>query len=157
MKKEDLTFTAPFTLTATRDDCEYHYLIFTSIRRIALRYPCISCLVRYFFRLYAQKSSIFHRTACAIYTLEVSEWPHGTNYLFIPVFLRQTVFYTPSTVTISEGQKLIGNLSCAPNARNNRDLDISVSFKLATEQEATKVEYKMCVVLPYRYHNCGFC
>lgn len=57
---------------------------------------------------------------------------------------RQTVFYTPSTITISEGEKINGTLACAPNARNNRDLDITIGYTAGGQ--TTKVEYKMCVL-----------
>lgn len=62
---------------------------------------------------------------------------------------RQTVFYTPSTITIKQGQEITGELSCAPNARNNRDLDISISYAVGDEEE-TEVEYKMCVI----FYSC---
>jgi protein arginine N-methyltransferase 1 len=62
---------------------------------------------------------------------------------------RQTVFYTPSTITIKRGQKITGSISCAPNKRNNRDLDIGISYAVGDEEETT-VEYKMCVIL----HSC---
>ena len=61
--------------------------------------------------------------------------------------IRQTVFYTPTTITISEGQKIRGRLSCAPNTQNNRDLDIMISYE--TEGAEVNVEYKMCVVFPF--------
>ena len=59
---------------------------------------------------------------------------------------RQTVFYTPSTITISQGEKIRGRLSCAPNTKNNRDLDITISY----ETDGTEIiaDYKMCVVFP---------
>ncbi|KAL6302116.1 S-adenosyl-L-methionine-dependent methyltransferase [Sparassis latifolia] len=56
---------------------------------------------------------------------------------------KQTVFYTPDTLTVSEGQKITGRLSCAPNARNNRDLDITISYKTNNEP-VTEIQYKMC-------------
>lgn len=55
---------------------------------------------------------------------------------------KQTVFYTPSTLTISEGQSIKGTLKCSPNARNNRDLDITIGYQCGDEPE-TVVEYKM--------------
>ncbi|RXW25017.1 hypothetical protein EST38_g787 [Candolleomyces aberdarensis] len=57
---------------------------------------------------------------------------------------KQTVFYTPSTLTVSKDDKIVGNISCAPNKRNNRDLDIEISYKVdnAGEQEV-KYQYKM--------------
>ena len=51
---------------------------------------------------------------------------------------RQTVFYTPDTLTVSAGQKITGQLSCAPNARNNRDLDITIAYKVEGGEEDRK-------------------
>lgn len=58
---------------------------------------------------------------------------------------RQTVFYTPDTITISSGEQITGQLTCAPNARNNRDLDITITYKAPSEKEPTTIQYKMCV------------
>ncbi|KAJ2325583.1 Nuclear SAM-dependent mono-and asymmetric methyltransferase, partial [Coemansia sp. RSA 2681] len=38
---------------------------------------------------------------------------------------KQTVFYTKDTMTVSKGDVITGNISCAPNAENPRDLDIT--------------------------------
>ena len=57
---------------------------------------------------------------------------------------RQTVFYTPDTLTVSAGDKISGRLSCAPNARNNRDLDITIAYQVG-DGPGTEVQYKMCV------------
>ncbi|KAJ3999280.1 S-adenosyl-L-methionine-dependent methyltransferase [Lentinula boryana] len=59
---------------------------------------------------------------------------------------KQTVFYTPSTITISEGDTISGRLSCAPNQRNNRDLDISISYQSVQDPTMTTMAYKMYVV-----------
>lgn len=48
-------------------------------------------------------------------------------------------------MTVSEGQIISGVLTCAPNARNNRDLDIVIKYKAGDEAETT-IQYKMCVV-----------
>jgi hypothetical protein len=64
------------------------------------------------------------------------------------VFIRQTVFYTPTTLTLSKGQTITGRLTCAPNTRNNRDLDILITHKL-TEDDETTIQYKMCVPFPF--------
>lgn len=65
---------------------------------------------------------------------------------------RQTVFYTPSTITITDGQEITGEVSCSPNARNNRDLDITISYSLGEEKENIVV-YKMCVIFSFfSYH-----
>ncbi|KAL0072711.1 Nuclear SAM-dependent mono-and asymmetric methyltransferase [Marasmius tenuissimus] len=55
---------------------------------------------------------------------------------------KQTVFYTPNTVTVSEGDTISGRLKCAPNARNNRDLDITISYSTPNDPETT-MQYKM--------------
>ena len=57
------------------------------------------------------------------------------------------MFYTPTTITISEGQTIRGRLSCAPNTKNNRDLDITISYE--TDGEEVNVEYKMCVAFSF--------
>jgi hypothetical protein len=107
-------------------------------------------VVRYYFQVHTQESQLFDWPPREIHPLEVRlhlghhAWSEAlTN----GSYQRQTVFYTPSTVTISEGQKIRGRLSCAPNTKNNRDLDITISYET---EEAGKmvVEYKMCVVLP---------
>jgi hypothetical protein len=66
---------------------------------------------------------------------------------------RQTVFYTPGTpLRVVQGEEIRGSLTCAPNARNNRDLDISVTY--ATESSGDiKFDYKMCVSSLLRAHG----
>ena len=61
-------------------------------------------------------------------------------------YRRQTVFYTPSTITVSESQKINGIVTCAPNAKNNRDLDIKISYQSGSEPEVN-IQYKMYVCL----------
>jgi hypothetical protein len=58
------------------------------------------------------------------------------------------VFYTPGEpLTVSQGDRINGQLTCAPNKRNNRDLDISISYGV-NDDERTTFEYKMCVFIP---------
>lgn len=59
------------------------------------------------------------------------------------------MFYTPNTITISEGDTISGRLSCAPNQRNNRDLDITISYQSVNNQETTTMSYKMYVFFPF--------
>jgi len=106
-KKEDLTFEAPFSLTATRDDYVHAFLAWFDI--------CFEC---------THKKVKFSTGPHAQYT----HW-------------KQTVFYTPTTLTLSKGQTVTGRLSCAPNTRNNRDLDIVIKHKLGDEE--TTIQYKM--------------
>ncbi|KAG8778640.1 hypothetical protein FRC15_010647 [Serendipita sp. 397] len=62
---------------------------------------------------------------------------------------KQTVFYTIDTMSVVQEDKIKGTLSCAPNERNNRDLDIVIEYELdgadgAIGREAKeRIEYKM--------------
>jgi len=81
--KEDLTFTAPFNLVATRDDCEcnrakYNY----SIHARYFRCSCIPCLVRHRLRLHTQESQVFDWPSCAIHALEVCLPPNFLLFFF---------------------------------------------------------------------------
>jgi protein arginine N-methyltransferase 1 len=59
---------------------------------------------------------------------------------------RQTVFYTPGTsLRVAQGEEIKGTLTCAPNNRNNRDLDISITYGTESSGE-TRFDYKMCVL-----------
>lgn len=74
---------------------------------------------------------------------------------------KQTVFYTPETITVSvrltvgartneltvqEGETIRGELSCAPNSRNNRDLDIVIDWEVEGQEPCKgSMTYKMCV------------
>lgn len=111
--KEDLTFTAPFHLVATRDDYVHAFLAWFDI--------------------------VFD---CTHKKVKFSTGPHAQY-----THWKQTVFYTPSTITIAKGQEITGVISCAPNARNNRDLDISISYAVGDGEEENPeevtVDYKM--------------
>ncbi|KAI0058698.1 protein arginine N-methyltransferase [Artomyces pyxidatus] len=107
-KKEDLTFSSPFQLKATRNDFVHAFLAWFDIS-----FEC------------THKKVSFSTGPHAKYT----HW-------------KQTVFYTPSTITISDGQTITGQLTCAPNARNNRDLDIKIAYHKGDGPE-TSVDYKM--------------
>ncbi|PAV18943.1 arginine N-methyltransferase [Pyrrhoderma noxium] len=107
-KKEDLTFSVPFTLNATRNDYIHAFLAWFDIS-----FDCTHKKVQF------------------------STGPHAKY-----THWKQTVFYTPNTITISEGETIEGTLSCAPNARNNRDLDITIGWTAPHGQTET-VNYKM--------------
>lgn len=65
-----------------------------------------------------------------------------------PTHWKQSVFYLKNDLTVSVGDRIKGRLSCAPNGRNPRDLDITIEFA----QEDTngnaiasdKLDYLMC-------------
>lgn len=56
------------------------------------------------------------------------------------------MFYTPSTILVNSGDVIKGTLSCAPNQRNNRDLDISIKYTPPRDLEV-QMDYRMCVIL----------
>ena len=49
-------------------------------------------------------------------------------------------------MTVNKGDKVEGHLTCAPNARNNRDLDITLAYKSSSEIQESVVHYKMFVL-----------
>lgn len=68
-----------------------------------------------------------------------STGPHsrGTHW-------KQTVFYTAEPLALHAGESIKGTLHCAPNARNNRDLDISIQFRTEGEVPAQgELTFKM--------------
>lgn len=66
------------------------------------------------------------------------------------------MFYTPDTLTVSQGDHITGELVCAPNARNPRDLDITIKYE-APHEAPTEIHYKMCVLLPvHRLTSRGY-
>ncbi|KAF8971201.1 putative arginine methyltransferase [Flammula alnicola] len=75
---------------------------------------------------------------CAHKPVNFSTGPHAQY-----THWKQTVFYTPTTMTVHQGDKIEGRLACAPNARNNRDLDITINYKVEGEGEEQVVHYKM--------------
>jgi len=107
-KKEDLTFSAPFELRATRNDFIHAFLAWFDVS-----FDC------------THKKVSFSTGPHAKYT----HW-------------KQTVFYTPETLRITDGEKIVGRLSCSPNERNKRDLDITITYS-TPNSERTRVEYKM--------------
>ncbi len=51
---------------------------------------------------------------------------------------------SPAPPHSQEGEKITGTLSCAPNARNNRDLDIVIDYEVqGKERSRDTVTYKM--------------
>ena len=82
---------------------------------------------------------------------------HSSAFLLIIVFVpfttfirsRQTVFYTVDAITINEGGVVNGTITCAPNRRNNRDLDISITY------ETDGISLKAVMVLQ-RSSDCKF-
>eukprot|EP00804_Cyclotella_cryptica_P020542 CCRYP_003395-RA/>CCRYP_003395-RA protein AED:0.03 eAED:0.03 QI:153/1/1/1/1/1/4/3134/373 len=42
---------------------------------------------------------------------------------------KQTIFYMTEAIYVQEGEELVGTVTCKPNQRNERDLNISISYK----------------------------
>ncbi|EIN11422.1 protein arginine n-methyltransferase [Punctularia strigosozonata HHB-11173 SS5] len=110
VKKEDLSFSAPFKLKATRNDYVHAFLAWFDIS-----FECTHTKVSF------------------------STGPHA-HY----THWKQTVFYTPETIKVNQGESIVGTLTCAPNARNNRDLDITITYKTESgSAPETTFSYKM--------------
>ncbi|OAG08338.1 S-adenosyl-L-methionine-dependent methyltransferase [Paraphaeosphaeria sporulosa] len=75
--------------------------------------------------------------------IKFSTGPH-TKY----THWKQTVFYLQDVLTVEEGEKIVGELENRPSEKNHRDLDITITYKLNTEdmhrQSAGQGTYKMC-------------
>ena len=60
---------------------------------------------------------------------------------------KQTVFYLREVLTVEEGEQVSGFLSCKPNDKNRRDLDIKMNYELDTgdhtRSTAGECDYKM--------------
>ncbi|GAB4813615.1 hypothetical protein N2152v2_000661 [Parachlorella kessleri] len=58
---------------------------------------------------------------------------------------KQTVFYLKDTLIVHQGEQITGEVSCAPNSKNPRDLDIAVAYALKGKKGswAGKQEYRM--------------
>jgi protein arginine N-methyltransferase 1 len=96
-------------LTCTKEDAE-----FTSKFKLkAQRNEYIHGLVAYFECAFTQvhKPIGFSTAPFARYT----HW-------------KQTIMYLPDTITICEGETIEGEITCKPNTKNRRDLDIAVQL-----------------------------
>ncbi|KAF2663721.1 S-adenosyl-L-methionine-dependent methyltransferase [Microthyrium microscopicum] len=75
--------------------------------------------------------------------IKFSTGPH-TKY----THWKQTVFYIPTVLTVTDGEYISGVLETKPNTKNRRDLDIKVTYKLETDDITRnaegQAEYKMC-------------
>lgn len=92
--KPELSFSKPFTLTATRDDD-------------------IHALVAYF--------DIYFTKCHKLISFSTGPRARYTHW-------KQTVFYLRPTLSLRKGEKITGTLTCTPNSRNPRDLDIEISY-----------------------------
>jgi protein arginine N-methyltransferase 1 len=74
--------------------------------------------------------------------IKFSTGPH-TKY----THWKQTVFYLTDTLTVSANEKVSGQITCKPNERNRRDLDIDVEWALEADDglrtSAGSAHYRM--------------
>ena len=60
---------------------------------------------------------------------------------------KQTVFYLREVLTVEENEEVTGYLTSKPNEKKKRDLDITISYRLQTDDASRmaqgKLEYKM--------------
>ncbi|CAJ1942384.1 unnamed protein product [Cylindrotheca closterium] len=58
---------------------------------------------------------------------------------------KQTVFYLEDSLVVCEGEQLEGEISCKPNKKNNRDLDIDLSLSLSGQHSniVTNMHYRL--------------
>ncbi|KAG2495744.1 hypothetical protein HYH03_006341 [Edaphochlamys debaryana] len=111
MKKEDATFTVPFSLDLSRNDY-------------------VHALVGFFDVSFTRG----HKTL----SFSTSPRVRATHW-------KQTVFYLEDTIVACKDETLSGTLSCRPNAKNPRDLDISIAYEFDGERGKAKntQEYRM--------------
>lgn len=53
---------------------------------------------------------------------------------------KQTVFYLRDVMTVEEGEQIKGVLENKPNAKNKRDLDVKISYRLETDDQNRRAE-----------------
>lgn len=103
------------------------------------------------FRLRARRDDFVHAliawfdidfTACHK-PVKFSTGPHAKY-----THWKQTVFYLKEVLTIKDGEEIVGTLTSKPTKQNKRDLDVTIDYKLETDdisREAQgRCEYKMC-------------
>jgi type I protein arginine methyltransferase len=60
---------------------------------------------------------------------------------------KQTVFYLREVLTVKEGETISGTITSKPTTENKRDLDVTITYKLETEDPTRtaqgQCEYKM--------------
>ena len=59
---------------------------------------------------------------------------------------KQTIFYLPETITACQGEVLEGDITCKPNSKNRRDLDIGITLTFHgkhTDVTNTHTEYRL--------------
>jgi len=83
------------------------------------------------FKLSAQRNDYVH-AFIAYFDIEFSKCHKPVFFSTGPrahyTHWKQTVFYLRDDITIQQGETISGKISCKPNAKNPRDLDIIISY-----------------------------
>eukprot|EP00531_Pseudo-nitzschia_arenysensis_P007250 CAMPEP_0116145598 /NCGR_PEP_ID=MMETSP0329-20121206/16687_1 /TAXON_ID=697910 /ORGANISM="Pseudo-nitzschia arenysensis, Strain B593" /LENGTH=448 /DNA_ID=CAMNT_0003641231 /DNA_START=42 /DNA_END=1388 /DNA_ORIENTATION=- len=58
---------------------------------------------------------------------------------------KQTIFYLPDNLIICDGEKISGDITCKPNTKNRRDLDIGISIAVKGRHNASTyaIDYRL--------------
>lgn len=123
MTKEDLTFTAPFELEVIRQDYVHAFISWFNIGfEMNTRVP-------------SEAKQGTHKVPVTFSTGPYSKYTHW----------KQTVFYLREVIAVQQGETIQGQLVCAPNKKNARDLDIEISYQFdgSTGQVSEDLRYKM--------------
>lgn len=58
---------------------------------------------------------------------------------------KQTIFYLPDSLIICDGEKISGDITCKPNRKNRRDLDIGISIAVKGRHNASTyaIDYRL--------------
>lgn len=100
------------------------------------------------FKLHAQRNDYIHGLVayfeCA-FTQIHKPIGFSTSPLARYTHWKQTILYLQDTLTVCAGEVITGEISCKPNKRNRRDLDISlqINFQGRYSEVDSKVHYRL--------------
>ena len=93
------------------------------------------------FQFYFTRSDIMHAIEThfdTVFSLHdkvlLTTSPYGTS-----THWKQTIFYLQEPIRVEKGESLKGNLACAPNKNNPRDLDIRITLDFKGSRDAYQV------------------
>jgi len=101
------------------------------------------------FRLHAQRNDFINGLVC-YFEVAFTQVHKPIGFSTAPfaryTHWKQTIFYMEEALTICAGECVTGEISCKPNKRNRRDLDITVELKFKgrfSELEGNKIQYRL--------------
>jgi len=100
------------------------------------------------FRLTAQRNDYIHAFV-AYFDIEFSKCHKPVYFSTGPraryTHWKQTVFYLDDVLSIRQNETIFGQLSCRPNAKNPRDLDIGLDYEFNGGNMSSKSSNKYCM------------